>query len=212
MITRCAAGLLCLASIGAQDGADWRPALQELGAAAPAPAVGPLLATDVRAWAEGVTEGVSAAARALLFGDGLCGDLLGRALAVVTLLAGGGDPGADAAPQALYEQVAACRVLVNTARSAEVEGKLGAQAVPEWHTKIRAPAAERGRSLLVRFLRDHPDDVAAARAIAEGSMPVFTQATAAADAASRRTALRRLGDEAGVDAHMQLFGLQLSLR
>ena len=100
MIKRCAAGLLCLASIGAQDGVDWRPALQELGAAAPAPAVGPLLAADVRAWAEGVTEGVSAAARAQLFGDRLSGDLLGRALAVVTLLAGGGDPGADAAPQA----------------------------------------------------------------------------------------------------------------
>lgn len=212
MLKRCAAGLLCLASLGAQDGADWRPALQELGAAASAPAVGALIAPDVRAWAEGVTEGVSDAERAQLFGDRLSGDLLGRALAVVTLLAGGGDPGADAAPRALYEQVAACRVLVTAARSAEVEGQLGAQAVPEWLSKVRAPAAERGRALLVRLLRDHSDDVAAARAIAEGSLPVFTQATAAADAASRRTALRRLGDEVGVDAHMLLFGLQLSLR
>lgn len=212
MLKRCAAGLLCLASLSAQDGSDWRPALKELGVAAPAPAVGSLIAADVRAWAEGVVEGVSAAERAQLFEDRLAGDVLGRALAVVTLLQGGDEEGAEAAPQELYQQVAACRVLVNVARSLEVEGQLGATAIPEWLTKVRAPAAERGRALLLRLLRDHPGDVAAAQAIAEGSLPVFAEAAVAADAQSRRTALRRLGDEAGVDAYMQLFGLQLSLR
>ena len=163
MLKRCAAGLLCLASLSAQDGSDWRPALKELGVAAPAPAVGSLIAADVRAWAEGVVEGVSAAERAQLFEDRLAGDVLGRALAVVTLLQGGDEEGAEAAPQELYQQVAACRVLVNVARSLEVEGQLGATAIPEWLTKVRAPAAERGRALLLRLLRDHPGDVAAAR-------------------------------------------------
>jgi hypothetical protein len=191
---------------------DWQPLVERLRDVEAVPPFGNDVPMDVRAWSTAVVEGVSAEDRARLFAEGLRRDDVGRAVAVVTLLAAAQREASTAAQ--VYRELIACHVLENVARSAEVSGNVTASRTPEWLKKVRPKARARGLTLLARMLREFPGDLHAARAIAQGALGLVDEPKVALDveAAARQAALQQLGDDARAEDYTALFGLQLERR
>jgi hypothetical protein len=204
-----------LAVAAAQEAPDWSALLEAAPAVVEVPAVVDRFPPDLRPWAEGLTAGLTEEDRVALFADGLRTDDLGRAFAAATLLQRAGASLDEASPRALYEEVVACHLIERVARVAAMEGKVARARTPEWLQKAEAPARARGAALLVRLLRRHGADRAAALAVCEAVDLLLPEGEAAApiERAARRQAVRQLGGEgARISDCLDWFSAELRAR